>query len=484
MSDTPEKNETEKQDKPEVVEKEPIVTQHSVKLGRKTLKYTVNTGKMPLKNVKDEIEAQIFYMAYTLDDVKNPDERPLIFVFNGGPGSASVWLHLGALGPKRVVMAEEGFMPAPPYRLEENEFTWLDLADLVFIDPVGTGYSRATKDEDNKNYWGLEKDLESVGEFIRLYLGRFERWGSPLFLAGESYGTTRASGLAGHLVDRGIALNGIMLISTVMNFQTLRFDNGNDLPYALYVPAYTATAHYHNKLGKKLQERPLREVLSEVEEWVDNEYTIALAKGDRLPEKEADKIADKLAKYTGLSKKFVKGANLRVEIWRFCKELVRDDSRMVGRLDSRFIGISSSSETEYPDFDPSMNAIIPPYTAMINQYVRKELGYKTDLNYEILSGKVNQSWEYEGGHYPNTSEYLRSAFAKNPHMKLFVGQGYYDLATPYFAAYYTLEHLGLDKSLQGSVTTAEYEAGHMMYLHIPSLSKLKDDVDEFMKKAL
>jgi carboxypeptidase C (cathepsin A) len=468
-----------KEDK--VKEVEPIITTHSITINEETLSYTATTGKMPLKNEKEEIEAQVFYTAYTLDGVDNKAERPLIFVFNGGPGSASIWLHMGALGPQRVDMGEEGFLPAPPYRLVENEYTWLDLGDLVFIDPVGTGYSRATDPEKNKDYWGLQPDLESVGEFIRLYLSRNERWTSPLYLAGESYGTTRAAGLSGHLIDRGIAFNGIMLISTVMNFQTIRFTKANDLPFALYVPSFCATAYYHNKLDDELQNRDLRELLSEIEHWSETEYTMALAKGDRLTDDEIDAIAEQLSQYTGLSKRFIIGVNLRIQIMSFCKELVRDDKRAVGRLDSRFIGIMSSAEGQFYDFDPSMNAIIPPYNSTFNQYVRAELGYKTDLKYEVLSTNVNKNWKYPNGEFPDTSESLRSAFAKNPYMKVFVAQGYYDLATPYFAAYYSLEHMGLDKSLRDNITISEYDAGHMMYLHVASLAKLKADIVDFMK---
>ena len=479
MTDKPDNKDTEKKED-KVEEVDPIVTSHSITVNGESLNYTATTGRMPLKNEKDEINAQIFYTAYTLDDVESRQDRPLIFVFNGGPGSSSVWLHMGALGPKRVDMGEEGFMPAPPYRLVDNDHTWLDLGDLVFIDPVGTGYSRATEEEHNKKYWGLNADLNSVGEFIRMYLSRNERWTSPLYLAGESYGTTRASGLSGHLIDKGIALNGIMLISTVMNFQTIRFTKGNDLPFALYIPSYCATAYYHNKLDDDLQSRDMRDLLHEVEAWSESEYTVALAKGDRLTDDEADAVADQLVRYTGLSKRFIIGTNLRINIQSFCKELVRDDKRAVGRLDSRFIGIMASTEGQNPDFDPSMHAIMPPYTSTWNQYVRAELGYKSDLDYEILSFRVNHHWNYPNGEFPDTSESLRSAFAKNPHMKVFVAQGFYDLATPFFAAYYSLEHMGLDKSLRDNITTAEYEAGHMMYLHVASLNKLKDDVVAFM----
>ena len=469
-------------DKPQekIKDEPPIITSHHLKLNDETLSYTATAGKMPLKDEKDEIAAQIFYIAYILDADDDRSQRPLIFVFNGGPGSASIWLHMGALGPKRVDMGTEGFMPPPPYRLLDNDWTWLDLGDLVFIDPIGTGYSRASDPEDNQKYWGLDEDLEAVGEFIRLYLSRNERWTSPLYVAGESYGTTRAAGLAGHLIDRGIAFNGIILLSTVMNFQTLRFTKANDLPYALYLPSYCAAAHYHGKLDDDLQSRGLRGLLSEVADWSETSYMVALAQGDRLDDEARDAIAGQLARYTGLSKRFVLGADLRIHIMSFCKELFRDDKRAVGRLDSRFVGIMASAEGQSFDFDPSMNAIVPPYNAVFNQYVRQALAYKTDLNYEILSFKVNQNWKYEGGKFPDTSEGLRAAFAKNPYMKVFVAQGYYDLATPFQAAYYSLAHMGLDKSLRGNITIAEYEAGHMMYLHAPSLAKLKTDVAAFM----
>jgi len=476
MTDKPE---TENLAADGIKEEEPIVTSHELKLADGALNYSATVGKMPLKDEKDKIVAQIFYTAYTVDS-EDSAARPLIFVFNGGPGAASIWLHMGALGPKRVDMGDEGFMPPPPYRLIDNAYTWLDLGDLVFIDPVGTGYSRAADPADNEKYWGLEADLEAVGEFIRLYLSRNQRWTSPLYLAGESYGTTRAAGLAGHLIDRGIAFNGIILISTVMNFQTLRFTKANDLPYALYLPSYCATAHYHGALDDELQERDLGDVLREVAQWSEEIYTVALAKGDRLTGGERRAIAEILSQYTGLSRRFILGADLRINIMSFCKELLRDDKRAVGRLDSRFIGIMASAEGTTFDFDPSMNAIVPPYTAVYNQYIREQLGYETDLNYEILSFKVNENWKYQGGQFPDTSEGLRAAFAKNPFMQVLVAQGYYDLATPFQAAYYSLAHMGLDASLRNNVIIEEYEAGHMMYLHLPSLAKLKDDAAAFV----
>jgi carboxypeptidase C (cathepsin A) len=462
----------------------PIQTEHQITLGRKKLNYHVTTGMMPLKTAAGETEANIFFMAYTLDKSQGDPKRPLTFVFNGGPGSASVWLHLGALGPKRVKMTDEGFMPPPPYQLVDNENTWLDQTDLVFIDPVGTGYSRATKPELNKKFWKVKGDIESVGEFIRLYLTQYNRWTSPLFLAGESYGTTRAAGLSGYLVDKGIALNGIVLISTVMNFQTVDFDRGNDLPFALFLPTYTATAWYHSKLPAGLQERPLREVLAEVSHWAETDYSVALMKGDRLADPERAKIIEKLSSYTGLSTRYLDESHLRIHIMRFCKELLREQKRTVGRLDSRFKGMDALEVNEVPDFDPSLVAITPPYTAMFNHYARTELGYETDVEYQTLSFEVNGGWEWEGGKYVDTSEALRSAFAKNPYLKLFVAMGYYDLATPFFAAEYTLTHMDIDPSLRDSIHTGDYEAGHMLYLDVKSLKKLKGDVVKFMGAAL
>ncbi|MEQ9033099.1 MAG: hypothetical protein RLP44_30560, partial [Aggregatilineales bacterium] len=324
--------------------------------------------------------------------------------------------------------------------------------------------------------------LDSVGEFIRLYLTRNKRWTSPLYLAGESYGTTRASGLAGHLLDggRGIAFNGLVLISTVMSFQTILFARGNDLPFNVYIPTYAATAWYHGKLADDLQKKPLREFLDEVEAWTESEYTLALMKGDKLGADERETIATTLSHYTGIDKTYIDRADLRIHIMRFCRELLRDDNRSVGRLDSRFKGISGQAIAEFPEFDPSMIAIMPPYTAMFYDYVRDELGYETDLNYEVLSFNVNQGWEWDRGAFADTSERLRSGFAKNPFMRVFVAQGYYDLATPHFAAEYTFNHMGLDAEVRDNIKFHYYEAGHMLYLDVTCLAQLKTDVDAFL----
>ncbi len=489
----PAKAEAAKHGAPDAAKKEaaasdtiPVVTQHQISIGGKTLKYSVTAGKLPIKNEQGEKEAEIFFMAYVADRPGPVSQRPLMFSFNGGPGSASVWLHLGALGPKRVKMLPDGGMPPPPYQLVENEQTWLDQTDLVFIDPVGTGYSRATKPDLGKKFWGIEGDVQSVGEFIRLYLTRYERWGSPLFLVGESYGTTRAAGLSEYLVERaGIAFNGIILVSSILNFETADFERGNELPYTLFLPTYTATAWFHKKLVSDLLDKPLFRVLEQVEEFAQVGYPRALALGDRLMSDQRSNVLDELARFTGLDRTYLDRSDLRVDIQHFCKELLRDQRRTVGRLDSRFKGIDERAVGETPDFDPSLSAIRPPYTAMFNQYVRIELDYKTDLPYYILGGGIGPwDWGSARGGFPDVSGPLRRAFAKNPDMKLFVASGYYDLATPYFATKYTLDHLGLERSERERVTTREYEAGHMMYIDAKELAKLKRDVSAFMDQAL
>jgi carboxypeptidase C (cathepsin A) len=462
-------------------EEKPVVTHHELRIGEKLLKYTATAGLLPLRDAEAKVEARIFHIAYTADDVGDRSKRPLMFSFNGGPGSSSVWLHLGALGPMRVTMPESATIPAPPFRLVENSASWLDKTDLVFIDPVGTGYSRAARPELNKKFHGLQGDISSVGEFIRLYLTRSERWTSPLYLVGESYGTTRAAGLAGYLADEGIAFNGIILISTVLDFQTLDFGRTNDLPYVLFLPSYTATAWYHKKLPADLQQASLREVLEQAERWADREFRAALAQGDRLPAADRAAAIAQMARFTGLSERFVDLNNLRVTQAEFGRELLRDERRTVGRFDSRYLGHVEDAAGSRTEFDPSLAAVRPAYTSTFNQYVRAALGYKSDEPYHILGGGVGAwDWGPSGRGYPETAAALRDAMAQNPHMKVLVAAGYYDLATPYTAVDYTLAHMKLDPALRAAVRVATYEAGHMMYLHGPSLEKLKRDATQFL----
>jgi carboxypeptidase C (cathepsin A) len=458
----------------------PIVTHHEIHVGGRVLHYTATTGLMPISNSdnNDEVEANIFFVAYTLD---NPSpNRPLMFSFNGGPGSASIWLHMGAIGPKRVKMLSDGSMPPPPFELVDNQQTWLDQTDLVFIDPVGTGYSRATKKELAKKFYGVKGDISSVGEFIRLYLSRYQRWTSPLFLVGESYGTTRAAGLSGYLIDKGVALSGVVLVSSVLNFQTLGFSSGNDLPYELYLPSYASTAWFHKKLPSDLQQKDLQSVLREAEEFASGPYASALGKGDSLSAQERQGIVDQLARFTGLDRSVIEENDLRIAQWTFCGELLRRDRKIVGRLDSRFIGPWAPGSQD----DPTMAVIRPPFTSTFNNYVRADLGYKTDLEYNVLGGLPQWDWGSAGGGFPDTSDSLRDAFVKNPYMRLFVASGYYDLATPYFATQYTLSHMNLEPQQHQKITLGYYDAGHMMYLRSDSLDRLKQDVSGFLAGAL
>ncbi len=462
---------------------QPIATKHSLRLGSRQLNYTATTGFLPIKNERTgEIEARIFFIAYTLDGAADAAKRPLMFSFNGGPGSASVWLHLGALGPKRVKMLDDGMMPAPPYELVDNEATWLDKTDLVFIDPVGTGYSRATKPEFAPKFFGVNGDIESVGEAIRVYLGRSERWRSPVFLVGESYGTTRAAGLSNWLFEHGVGLSGVCLISTVLNFQTIRFADNNDLPLVLIFPSYAATAWYHKKLPAAWQSRPLSDVLRTAEDFATNEYAPAMLKLDRLSATERRSLAAKYSSLSGLSQTFVENNNFRVELGKFNKELLRERRRTTGRLDSRFLGFDKDAGGDGPDSDPSMDAIRPPYTAAFNDYVRRDLNYRSDAEYYILGGGITSPWNWGTNNgYADTSQSLGAAMRKNPYMRVFIASGYYDMATPYFAAEYSISALNLEPELRKNISFEYYEAGHMMYIDRRSLLKLKQDVDNFIK---
>lgn len=465
-------------------EEPPIVTKHSVRAGSRILNYTTTTGFMPIRNAASgETEARIFYMAYTLDDP--PAGRPLMFSFNGGPGSASVWLHLGALGPRRVKMLDDGLMPPPPYEMEDNASTWLTETDLVFIDPVGTGYSRAARPDLASKFFGVNGDIESVGEFIRMYLGRNERWTAPLFLVGESYGTTRASGLSNWLFEHGIALNGIALVSTVMNFQTIRFANNNDMPLVFILPSYAATAWYHKRLSPAMQSKSVEQIAQETRAFAANEYMPAMLRIDRLTPAERTALAARFSSFTGLSPDFVERNDFRVDLGEFNKELLRDQRRTTGRLDSRFKGIDRDAASDGPDSDPSMNAIRPPYTAAFNAYVRGELGFKSDVEYYILGGGVTSPWNWNTSNaYADTSITLKDAMAKNPYMKVWLAQGYYDMATPFYAAEYTVSAMNLDQSLRRNVSFTYYEAGHMMYIDVRSLRKLHTDVTAFIAGSL
>ncbi|MEI6265338.1 MAG: peptidase S10 [Sphingobacteriia bacterium] len=455
-------------------------TKNSVTIGGKKIDYTTNTGYLFLKNDTGKTIAKVFFTYYKKDGEES-GKRPLTFTFNGGPGSSSVWLHMGGLGPKRVVLNDEGVSVGPPYQYINNEYSWLDKTDLVFIDPVSTGYSRAAPGESPKQFHGYVEDISSMGSFIRHFLARYERWGSPKFLAGESYGTTRAAGLSKFLQDRyRIYLNGIFLISAVLNFGTNDYYVGNDLPRALYIPSYTAAAWYHKKLAPALQ-ADLQKALKESEEFALGAYASALLKGGWMSASEKEAIAEKMSYYTGLSKEYILQSNLRVEENKFYKELRRKDGLTIGRLDARFTGRDIDDAGESNSFDPSFANIDGPFTATINDYFQKDLNFKEEAGYNIF-GDVGP-WNYNNvqNQFLNVAESLRDAMSKNPALKVYVGFGYYDFATPYFTAKYDIEHMFLRPEQRKNVHSYFYESGHMYYIHKPSLIKFKKDVDDFFE---
>lgn len=459
------------------------ITDHSIKINGKIIKYRATAGYMAMKDESGKHKASIFYVAYTRSDSGDVSKRPLTFAFNGGPGSAAVWLHMGALGPKRVPMLDDVKPVHAEGKYINNEFTWLDFTDLVFIDPVSTGYSRPAQGVAKKEFHGVTEDIRSVGDFIRLYVTKNERWFSPKFVAGESYGTTRAGGLSGYLQDNyGMYLKGLVLISSALSFQAQDFADGNDLPYAMYLPTYTASAWYHKKLSPELQ-KDLNSTLKEVEAWAQKEYTLALMKGDLLTGAERDKIIKKLSAYTGLPEALIDYNNLRIHILYFMQELLREEKKIIGRLDSRFTGYLRGFDIL--NADPSYNKIHGAYTAAFNHYVRSELKYKNDLLYEMISMKVYPwNWGSASGGFVNTAKTLCSAMVRNTNLKVLVASGYYDMATPYFSSLYTFNHLGLPQELHKNISFTFYEAGHMMYVHKPSLIKLKNDAANFYKEAL
>lgn len=493
---------------------EPSVTHHTVTIAGQPVHYTATAGTITLfdEDKDNKPTAKMFYISYRRTErshaeyerfVKDfraqrgedatppsnfpdPATRPITFSFNGGPGSSSVWLHLGVFGPMRVDYVDEAGNPGPPpYRVVENAYSLLDVSDFVFIDPVSTGFSRSEEGVSEKDFHGLESDIASVAEFIRRFLSSDQRWGSPKFVAGESYGTTRAAGLASHLNNRhGIAVNGVMLVSAVLQFGTIRFGEGNDAPYMLFLPSYAATAHYHKKLPERYQRMPLDVFLKEVEAFSIGEYATALLKGTEISGEERDRIAQRVADYTGLSPVFVQRANLRVSQGRFSKELLRDESRTVGRFDSRFKGIDRDDAGETYDFDPSYAAIRANYTMAFNGYIRSELGYTSDLSYEILTNVRPWSFDSAGeNRYVNVAERLRDVMHQQPYMRVYLGSGYYDLATPYFAADLTRSHMMLAPERRENFVTCYYEGGHMMYLHRPSLQQMREDLVRFYRET-
>jgi len=475
---------TDKEEHYDVAEVPPVITHHQITLNGKTLNYTATAGRLPIKRGDGKTEAEMFFVAYTLD---GPDaaKRPLTFSFNGGPGSASVWLHMGALGPKRVVLQPNGFMPAAPYRLENNPNTLLDRSDIVLVDAMATGYSRAATAELTKKFLGVKGDVEAFGEFIRLYISRYDRWSSPLFLLGESYGTTRAAGIAGYLADHGIAFNGVTLLSMAVDFQTLEWNKSNDLPYFLLVPTFNMIAGYHHKLSADLTQ-DVAKTREEVVRWSSNDYALALGKGDAMTPEERRKIVEQLSRYIGLRPEVIEAHNLRIDVPTFTHELLLDQKLVTGRLDGRFS--SPNPDEDHVFYDPTRAAILPPYTSAFNNYLRTELNYKSDMLYRVFSydqpGFQNWEWGNAVEGFPSTAGGLRSAMIKNPYMKILVMEGYYDLATPFTAANWTMDHLNLGAQYRQNVSYATYNSGHMVYIDRAEHNKMKKDLVDFMEKCL
>lgn len=463
-------------------------TDHEVTIGGAAIKYHATAANMQMKDEAGKLKATVFFVAYEKERAEGADVsgRPVTFVFNGGPGAASVWLHLGTAGPRRIDLPESGITPPPPHRLVENHFSWLDATDLVFIDPVGTGYSRPAEGEKGEQFYGVREDINWVADFIRLYTTLYSRWGSPKFLAGESYGTTRAAGLSEFLLDRyGIMLNGVILISVVLDFQTLSPGQLNDLPYVLYLPTLSATAWYHKRLAPELQDRGLEPLVAEVRAFAGGEYLVALARGHSLPEPQRREIVGRLARYTGLKPEFIDKADLRIGSGSFQKQLLNDEHRIIGRFDARIVGFDPSPNEPRPNYDPSYSMYLPIYSATFNQYIRGELKYESVLPYEVLSDRV-RPWRYgePGQGYLSVADELSSAMAKNPYLKVLFACGYFDHATPFYATEYTIDHLDIGAELLKNVTTTYYMGGHMMYHHRPDLEKLHADVTGFIRASV
>ena len=469
--------------KPPPEEKRSITT-HEVTLDGKRIRYVATASTSFLRAPDDdEPRASVFTVSYVLEG--GDEKRPITFCFNGGPGSSSVWLHLGMLGPRRAAFPDPEHPPPPPYRLEDNDASILDVSDLVFVDPIGTGYSRTLGEGKSEDYHGVQGDLESMADFVRLWVTRNRRWNSPKVLLGESYGGTRVAALAPMLQDAGMTLNAVVLISPALDFAALDFSPGHDLPYALYLPSYAAVASYHRVLSPAPKD--LTAFLAEAREFSISEYLPALMRGASITESHKARMVKELARFTGLEPEWLSRSELRIDGARFCKELLRKRGHTVGRLDARFVGLDPDAQSSEMQRDPSYTAPYGPYAALMNDYVRRELGFEDDRAYEILSLKINEAWKWQlpkgrAFGYPNVVADLRRAMLDNPHLRVFFGSGLYDLATPFFASEHAAQHLGAEAHVRANVTESIYQAGHMMYLHAPSRAQLRKELASFCSR--
>ena len=453
-------------------------TSHTMRLDGRDIKYTATAGTLPIRGEDGKVAARMFYVAYTKDgdDAKT---RPVSFLYNGGPGAATVWLHMGSFAPRRVQMADEGFQPAPPYRFVDNDNSLLDVTDLVFIDAISTGYSRVVTGVNAAQFHGQQGDLRAFGEFINEYLKTSSRWGSPKFLIGESYGTIRSAGLSQELQTRhGIELNGIVLVSSLLTYQTILTGPQNDIAYVSYFPTYTTTAWYHKRLPADLQAKDIKRVADEARAFATGEYATTLLKGNSLSDAERKAVAQKIARLTGLSAEYVERTNLRIDPGRFRKELLRDKRLVVGRLDTRYTATDLDAAGEQEEFDPSNTALQGAYTAMFNDYVRNELKWESDIHYDT-SGNV-RPWTYDQNKYMDMTEPLRQTMARNPYLNVHVVAGYYDMACVFMGSEINFWHLGYDKTFTDRVSFSYYEGGHMMYTRPSAHKALKGDVAKFI----
>jgi len=471
-----------KQEEPQDKE---VRTTHSITLNGQKLDYQATAGTLVLRGEDNKPTASVFFVAYTKTGITDATSRPVTFAFSGGPGSSAVWLHMGCLGPRRINVGDVSGNPAPPYEVVDNQYTMLDRTDLVFIDPVSTGFSRAAPGVDANKFHGVQQDIHSVGGFIRSYLTKFRRWNSPKFLICESYGTARGSLLGEYLQGTlGIYLNGIGLVSPALNFQTLLFSPGNDVPYVVFLPGYTATAWYHKRLGAGLQQGGLEKAVAESREFAQNDYARALFEGSSLPALEEKQIAGRLAQLTGLESDWILRKNLRIDTSAFIERLLKKDRLIVGHYDSRFTMPHGEEPVDGLQSDPSWAAVLGPFTAGFNAYVRGELKFESDLRYEVLNRRLKWDWTPAQNSFLSVSDSLRQALLSNRELRVFVATGYYDLATPILSTEWTINHLGLEPDMRKRIGLGYYEGGHMFYLHIPSLKRLKQDLDGLLDTSL
>ena len=470
----------------EVPEAKQYVTEHSARIGGRNISYTVTAGTMLMTNAKEEPIALMGFTAYVAKG-GNRNERPIMFAYNGGPGSASIWLHMGILGPQRAIVTDAGFTTNGPYRRVLNDYSIIDEVDLVMIDPVGTGFAKPVGKGKGEDFWGVDQDIKSVSEFIVQYLTENARWASPKYILGESYGGVRSGGVAYYLLtNHFVALNGVIIVSPFMEMATGFAGMGIDLPHVLYIPTFAATARYHGALDPNPED--LEAFMSEVRDFAYNEYAPALLAGSRLTDAQRQSVLGKLSQYTGLSEGYWDRANLRIDEGRFNKELMRTTGTTTGRVDSRFAGHMVNRVGEATEYDPMLSAIGPGYLAAFMDYYQNDLEVTDVGNYKVFGGLFGKwDWSHKQPDlgfklpFPNTSIDLTYAMKQNPSMRVLMQQGYYDLATPHLATEYYIEHMDLPDELRDNISLEYYEAGHMMYIHEPSLVKFKEDLVRFLR---